>query len=105
MTNNDYIQKTLSMFGISQDTIDIILADAGLGSNAECDITACKIAIFRDFHFVRIAANRNVSEGGFSLSWNDCEKALQDLEKSLSEALPDDDSLGGFGCIDRSYLW
>ena len=104
MTNNEYIQKTLSLFGITQDTIDVILFDAELIGTATCDKSACKLAIYRDFHFVRAAAHRNVSEGGFSMSWNDCEKALNDLEDELAEEVGEEDDATG-GCVDRSYLW
>ena len=105
MTNNEYILKTLSLFGITQDTVDVILHDSSLIGISDSDVTACKVAILKDFHLVRAAAHRNVSEGGFSLSWNDCEKALKDFEDSLNEEVGNEDELNGFGCIDRSYLW
>lgn len=105
MTNNEYIQKTLSLFGITQDTVDVILHDSGLNPDAYSDNGACKTAILKDFHLVRTAAHRNVSEGGFSLSWNDCEKALKDFEDKLNEDVGNKDELNGYGCIDRSYLW
>ena len=106
MTNNDYIIKTLGLFGIGQDTVDVILIDGGISGDAYLDTTMCKKAIYKDFYFVRAAAHRNVSEGGFSLSWNDCEKALKDLEQSLADEVGDDtEDAGGFGCIDRSYMW
>lgn len=106
MTNSEYIIKTLSLFGIGQDTVDVILIDSGLNGDSYLDTNACKSAIYKDFHLVRVAAHRNVSEGGFSLSWNDCEKALQDLEQALADGVDkDDDKIGGYGCIDRSYMW
>lgn len=104
MTNNEYIQKTLVLFGITQETIDVILVDSQLDGDDTCNVFNCKNAIYKDFHFIRIAARRNVSEGGFSLSWNDCEKALNALEDKLAEDVGDEDSATG-GCIDRSYLW
>lgn len=105
MTNSEYIHSTLSLFGIGDDTVGVILLDSGLIGDAFCDIVLCKQAIKKDFHLVRAAAHRNVSEGGFSLSWNDCEKALKDFEQSLADELGNEDSLGSFGCIDRSYMW
>ena len=105
MTNNEYILKQLGLFGITQDTVDVILVDSGLTGDAYLDASACKKAMLKDFHLVRAAAHRNVSEGGFSLSWNDCEKALQDFEKSLADDSSGEDGLNGYGCIDRSYLW
>lgn len=106
MTNNEYILKQLGLFGIVQDTVDVILVDSGIYGDGVLDTAACKKAMLKDFHLIRAAAHRNVSEGGFSLSWNDCEKALQGLEKALSdEGSTDTDDLNGYGCIDRSYLW
>lgn len=106
MTNCDYISKTLSLFGVGQDTVDVILEDSGLNGDAYFDATQAKKAIYKDFHLVRVAAHRNVSEGGFSLSWNDCEKALKALEKSLADEVGDDtEGMGGYGCVDRSYMW
>lgn len=105
MTNEEYILKTLCLFGITQDTVDVILVDSTLHGQAALDAQACKRAMYKDFHLVRAAAHRNVTEGGFSMSWNDCEKALEDLEKSLAEDVGDEDSLHGAGCIDRSYMW
>lgn len=105
MTNNEYIQKQLSLFGITQETIDVILADSDLIGDAYLDKAACKAAVLKDFYQVRTAAHRNVSEGGFSLSWNDCEKALQDFEKALADDTDGADRLNGYGCVDRSYLW
>ena len=105
MTNNEYILKTLSLFGITQDIVDVILHDSDLNPDSYSNVTACKVAILKDFHLVRAAAHRNVSEGGFSLSWNDCEKALKDFEDKLNEEVGNEDKLNGFGCIDRSNLW
>ena len=106
MTNGEYITKTLSLFGIGQDTMDVILTDSQLNAEAYLDVTQAKKAILKDFHLVRVAAHRNVSEGGFSLSWNDCEKALKALEKGLQDEVGEDPKkIGGYGCIDRSYMW
>lgn len=106
MTNSEYISKTLSLFGIGQDTVDVILVDSALNGDAYLDALSAKKAIYKDFHLVRAAAHRNVSEGGFSLSWNDCEKALKALEKALADEVGDDpEKAGGYGCVDRSYMW
>jgi hypothetical protein len=106
MTNNEYILKTLGLFGITQETVDVILVDSTLAGDAMLDVARCQGAIYKDFHLVRAAAHRNVSEGGFSMSWNDCEKALKDFERSLADELgATEDGKSGYGCVDKSYIW
>ena len=105
MTNKEYISSTLGLYGITDDVIEVILLDANLNGSDYCDVSACKHAMFRDFHFIRTAAHRNVSEGGFSMSWTDCETALKDFQKQLADEVGDDGNLNGAGCRDRSNLW
>lgn len=76
MTNGEYILKTLGVFGITQDTVDVIMLDASLNEMAMCDVAQCKSAILSHEAMIRICTKRNVSEGGFSLSWADADEAL-----------------------------
>lgn len=104
MTNSEYIFKSLGIFGVSQEVVDVMLLDSDVDGSAACDINTCKAVIANDFHLVRACAHRSVSEGGFSLSFNECEKALKDFEKSLKDH-DEDGKIGGYGCIDKSYIW
>ena len=66
-TNNEYLLAALSRFNVSQTDIDVMLLDAGLDGSASVDVTACKYAIYSGFSKMSLA---NVSEGGYSVSWN-----------------------------------
>ncbi len=69
-TNKEYLTKALSGLSLSEDDIDVILMKAGLEGNGEADIEACDNAIYSRFSVILKAATQNVSEGGYSLSWN-----------------------------------
>ena len=106
MTNSEYITTTLSLFGIGQDPVAVSLGDSALNGDAYLDAMSAEKGIYKDFHLVRAAAHRNVSEGGFSRLWNACEKALKAVEKALADEVGDDpEKAGGYGCVDRSYMW
>ena len=70
MTNKDYISKTLSGFGVTDDDIDIILLKADLDGADEVDVNKADNAIYDRFSIVLKGATQNVSEGGYSISWN-----------------------------------
>ena len=67
-TNNEYILAVLSRFDVTQTDIDVMLLEAGLTGSASVDVTACKTAIYKGFTIMLPLAN--VSEGGYSNSWN-----------------------------------
>jgi hypothetical protein len=67
-TNNEYFLAALSRFNVSQTDIDVMLLEAGLDGSASVDVTACKNAIYRGFSMMLPLSN--VSEGGYSVSWN-----------------------------------
>jgi len=104
MTNSEYIIKSLGIFGVTQETVDVMLLDGNVNGGATCDIETCKKTIASNFHLVRACAHRSVSEGGLSMSFNDCEKALKDFERSLKDYF-EDGRIGGHGCVDRSNIW
>lgn len=70
MTNREYISKTLSGFGISDDDVDIILLKADLDGGMIVDVEKADNAIYNRFSIVLKEATQNVSEGGYSVSWN-----------------------------------
>lgn len=67
-TNQEYLQKTLGKFDITDDEIDVMLADSSLSGEAALDVLACKNAIYKSMSSILPVAN--VSEGSFSRSWN-----------------------------------
>ena len=70
MTNKEYLTKALSGFNVSEDDIDIILLKAYLEAGAEADVRGCDIATYHRMSVVLKGAMQNVSEGGYSVSWN-----------------------------------
>lgn len=70
MTNKQYLTKALSGLGISEDDIDVILMKAYLDSDAPADVRGCDIATYHRMSIVLKGVMQNVSEGGYSISWN-----------------------------------
>lgn len=74
MTNKEYLTKTLNGLGVSSDEIDIILLKAGINGTATCtsseDMTNCDRAVYARMSVVLKSAMQNVTEGGYSISWN-----------------------------------
>ncbi len=70
MTSKEYLTKTLSGFGLDSDDIDIILMKGGIDADADCDFKACDKAVYGRMSAVLKGTTQNVSEGGYSVSWN-----------------------------------
>ncbi len=70
MTNLEYITKALSGLNVSSDDIDVILAKAELTGSSNADFTACDTAIYNRMSIVLKSMTHNVTEGGYSVSWN-----------------------------------
>ena len=70
MTNKEYLTKATNGLGVSPDDIDIILLKGGVEADAECDFTACDKAVYNRMSVVLKGMMQNVSEGGYSVSWN-----------------------------------
>ena len=70
MTNKEYITKSLNGLNLSGDDIEIIMAKAGLDADANLDIKACDTAVYNRVSVILKGTMQNVSEGGYSLSWN-----------------------------------
>lgn len=70
MTNKQYLEKALSGLNIDDDAIDIILIKGGLKADAEVDVKACDLSTYHRMSIVLKGTMKNVSEGGYSISWN-----------------------------------
>lgn len=71
MTNKEYLSKSLNGLNVSSDDIDVILAKAGLDGDAVMtDTKSCDNAVYQRFSVVLKGMTQNVSEGGYSISWN-----------------------------------
>lgn len=67
MNYKEYLTATLSRFNLSDADIDLIIINQGL-EGGELDVKTAKMAIFKEFSLILPLAN--ISEGGFSISWN-----------------------------------
>lgn len=102
-TNRQYIQATLSRFNVDADTIDLIMADHDGLDVQSLDVRACKMAMYQSLSNILPLAN--ISEGGYSISWNT--EAFKLWYKSLCSELGVDNVLEDdkMDVEDRSYMW
>ncbi len=70
MTNKEYLTKSLNGLNLSEDDIDIILVKGGLDADAIADVAACDGSVYNRMSVILKGMTQNVSEGGYSLSWN-----------------------------------
>lgn len=71
MTYKEWFSRTVSRFGVEGGDVDLMLAnqqDAIPDPDAEVDTTTAKRALYKEFGSIIPLAN--VSEGGYSVSWN-----------------------------------
>lgn len=71
MTYKEWFSRTVSRFGVEGGDVDLMLAnqqDAIPDPDAEVDTTTAKRALCKEFGSIIPLAN--VSEGGYSVSWN-----------------------------------
>ena len=70
MTNRQYLTKLLDGLDISEGDIDVILLKSGMNGNEFADVQSCDIAVYKRMSVVLKGAMQNVSQGGYSVSWN-----------------------------------
>lgn len=70
MTNKEYLTKSLSGLNVSESDIDIILMKGSIDGEAAANVSACDNAVYARFSVVLKGVMQNVSEGGYSISWN-----------------------------------
>lgn len=70
MTNKEYLNKSLNGLNLSQDDIDIVLMKGGLEADEKADTRACDEAVYKRMSVILKGMMQNVSEGGYSISWN-----------------------------------
>jgi hypothetical protein len=69
LSNKDCVVKFLSRFDVSEDDVDLILLEVPeLNPDASPDLPACKQAIYKGLSSILPLAN--ISESGYSKSWN-----------------------------------
>lgn len=70
MTNKEYLTKSLASLNVSPDDIEIIMVKSDVDGDAPVDTASCDMAVYNRFSIVLGAMSHNVSEGGYSVSWN-----------------------------------
>ena len=70
MTNKQYLTKALSGLNMAEDDIDIILVKSKLDADADVDVRGCDMATYNRMSVLFKGMLQNVSEGGYSISWN-----------------------------------
>lgn len=70
MTNREYLEKSLSGLGLSQDDYEIIALKSEIDLEGDVDTKVCDNAIYNRMSVVLSATLQNITEGGYSISWN-----------------------------------
>ena len=74
MTNREYIIKTLDGLNITDNDVDLIIIKAGINADGviteSADTRKCDMAIYNRMSVVIKPMMQNVTEGGYSVSWN-----------------------------------
>lgn len=68
MTYKEYLTRTLSRFNVTEDDVEIMLFNEGLDELETVNPERAKLAIYNQLSLV--VPLQNISEGGYSLSWN-----------------------------------
>lgn len=70
MTNKQYLTKSLNGLNLSEDDIDVILLKSGIDGESTVDVRACDNAVYKRMSVILKGATQNITEGGYSISWN-----------------------------------
>lgn len=108
MTNKEYVTYVLGRFGLTDADIDFILLESGLDpdglvTTAE-DRKAVKLAMYTQVPLM-IAGLSNITEGGYSISWNI--EGIKAWYSILASELGEDDQLAVAKPVirDKSNMW
>lgn len=98
-TNREYLISKLERFGVTENDVDIIIIE-----NPELEgtinVSACKNAMYKSMSSILPTAN--VSEGGYSLTWNI--EALKMWYKQLCQEIGKPNVLIG-AIVNRTNYW
>ena len=89
---------------MAEDDIDIILVKSELDADADVDVRSCDMATYNRMSVLFKSALLNVSEGGYSVSWN--MEALKLFYNALCRELGVENVLLARPKVrNRSHLW
>ena len=104
MTNKEYLTRSLSNLGLTDDDVELILIKGGIDADSPVDVSACDGAVYNRMTIVLQATMMNVTEGGYSVSWN--MEAVKLFYRALCNELGAPDVLSTRPRVrDRSNLW
>ena len=104
MTNKEYLTKSLGGLHVEDDDIDIILQKSGIDGEANADVRGCDVAVYKRMSVVLKGTTQNVSEGGYSVSWN--MEGVKMFYSALCGELGLEDVLSGKAKVrNRSDFW
>ena len=104
MTNKQYLTKALSGLNMAEDDIDIILLKSELEADADVDVRGCDMATYNRMSVLFKGVLQNVSEGGYSISWN--MDAVKLYYNALCSELGEENVLLARPKVrSRSHLW
>ena len=70
-TNKEFINASLKRFGVEETDVDLIMAEhPELDPEGEVSANACKVAMYESMSVILPAMSHNVSEDGYSVTWN-----------------------------------
>ena len=97
MTNKEYLTRSLGNLGLTDNDVELILVKGGI-------VSACDRAVYNRMSVVLQATMMNVTEGGYSVSWN--MEAVKLFYRALCNELGAPDVLSTRPRVrDRSNLW
>ena len=104
MTNKEYLTRSLANLGLTDDDVELILIKGGIDADSPVDVSACDRAVYNRMSVVLQATMMNVTEGGYSISWN--MEAVKLFYRALCNELGAPDVLSTRPRVrDRSNLW
>lgn len=70
MTNRQYLTAQLSPLGFDAERIEVLGASEGVALDDPISVKQCDLALYNQIGLTLSSAMQNVSEGGYSISWN-----------------------------------
>lgn len=103
-TNRQYLAASLKGLNVTDEDIDIIILKSGIDADASADTKACDMAVYKRMSVMLAATAQNVSEGGYSISWN--MEAVKMYYNALCNELGVENALVGRPKVrNRSNYW
>lgn len=103
-TNKEYLVAATKALNLSEEDIEIIMMKSNVNPDADANVRECDMALYKRFSVVLGSAMQNVTEGGYSVSWN--MEAVKMFYVSLCEDLGTKNVLVGRPKVrNRSNMW